>query len=79
MGTLWYALENSLAYDRFVLTKIVEASFKADAAPGTNDPVLFKTPSGEQYWTSADWLLAFLPQDAESADTDEPSSERRAA
>ncbi|MCP5400455.1 MAG: type IV secretion system DNA-binding domain-containing protein [Sphingomonas sp.] len=58
MGIIWYALEKSSAYDRFVLTKIVEASFKADAAPGTKDPVLFKTPSGEQYWTSADWLLA---------------------
>ena len=58
IGTLWYALEKSSAYERFVLTKIIEASFKADAALGTNDPVLFKTPSGEHYWTSADWLLA---------------------
>jgi type IV conjugative transfer system coupling protein TraD len=58
IGTLWYALEKSSAYERFVLTKLVEASFKADAAPGTNDPVLFRTPAGQQYWTSADWLLA---------------------
>jgi type IV conjugative transfer system coupling protein TraD len=58
MGTIWYALENSSAYERFVLTKLVEASFKVDAAGGTNDPVLFHTPSGHQYWTSADWLMA---------------------
>jgi len=58
MGIVWCALEKSSDYERFVLLKIVEATFKADAAPGTNDPVLFRTPSGEQYWTSADWLLA---------------------
>lgn len=58
MGIIWYALEKSTDYERFVLVKIIEANFKADAAPGTNDPVLFKTPAGEQYWTSVDWLLA---------------------
>ncbi|GLT01049.1 type IV conjugative transfer system coupling protein TraD [Sphingobium jiangsuense] len=57
MGTGWYALEKSTEYQRFVLTKLVEASFKVDAAPGTNDPVLFRTPEGRQYWTSADILL----------------------
>lgn len=57
MGTGWYALEKSTDYQRFVLTKLVEASFKVDAAPGTNDPVLFHTPEGRQYWTSADVLL----------------------
>jgi len=58
MGTVWYALEKSTEYERFVAMKIIEATFKADAAPGTNDPVLFETPEGRQYWTSADWLLA---------------------
>ena len=58
MGIVWYALDKSTDYERFVLMKLAEASFKADAAPGTNDPVLFKTPAGQQYWTSADWLLA---------------------
>lgn len=58
IGIVWYALEKSTDYERYVLTKLVEASFKADAAPGTNDPVLFKTPAGHQYWTSADWLIA---------------------
>jgi type IV conjugative transfer system coupling protein TraD len=58
MGTIWYALEMSTDYERFVLTKLVEASFKVDAAGGTNDPVLFRTPAGHQYWTSADWLMA---------------------
>jgi type IV conjugative transfer system coupling protein TraD len=58
LGILWYALEKSTPYERFVLTKLAEAFFKADAAPGTNDPVLFHTPARQQYWTSADWLLA---------------------
>jgi len=58
IGTLWYGLEKSTAYERYVLTKLAEASFKVDAAPGINDPVLFRTPAGQQYWTSADWLLA---------------------
>ncbi|RQW46125.1 type IV secretion system DNA-binding domain-containing protein [Novosphingobium sp. LASN5T] len=58
IGTLWYALEKSTAYERYVITKLVEASFKVDAAAGTNDPVLFKTPAGKPYWTSADWLIA---------------------
>jgi len=58
MGMIWYALEASTAYQRFVIAKLIEAAFKANAAGGTNDPVLFKTPAGQQYWTSADWLVA---------------------
>ncbi|CDO36461.1 type IV secretion system DNA-binding domain-containing protein [Novosphingobium sp. KN65.2] len=58
MGTVWWALEHTTAYQRYVAMKIVEASFKTDAAPGTNDPVLFKTPDGHPYWTSADVLMA---------------------
>ena len=57
MGIVWYALEKSSEYERFVLMKLVEATFKVDAAAGTNDPVLFRTPAGKQYWTSADWLM----------------------
>jgi type IV conjugative transfer system coupling protein TraD len=57
IGVLWYAFEKSDDYQRFVLMKLVEASFKTDAAPGINDPVLFRTPAGKEYWTSADWLL----------------------
>jgi type IV conjugative transfer system coupling protein TraD len=56
-GAVWYALEKSSDYHRFVLLKLGEAVLKASAAPGTNDPVLFKTPEGRQFWTSADWLL----------------------
>jgi type IV conjugative transfer system coupling protein TraD len=56
-GAVWYALERSSDYDRFVLVKLGEALLKASAAPGTNDPVLFKTPQGREFWTSADWLL----------------------
>ena len=58
VGTLWYALERATAYERFVLVKLAEAALKANAAPHTNDPVLFKTPAGAPYWTSADWLLS---------------------
>ncbi|HWU01759.1 MAG TPA: type IV secretion system DNA-binding domain-containing protein [Novosphingobium sp.] len=58
LGTLWYALEKSTAYDRFVLVKLAEAAIKVDAAQGTNDPVDFHTPDGVAYRTSADWLLA---------------------
>lgn len=57
MGTCWWALEKSTDYQRFVLVKLVEATFKVDAAPGTNDPVLFRTPEGREYWASADALL----------------------
>jgi type IV conjugative transfer system coupling protein TraD len=58
MGIVWYALEKSSGYERYVVAKLIEAGIKAQAAPGTNDPVLFKTPAGAPYWTSADWLLA---------------------
>jgi hypothetical protein len=58
IGTIWYALEKSSAYERFVLVKLAEAWIKVDAAEGTNDPVQFHTPDGRVYWTSADWLVA---------------------
>ena len=58
MGTLWYAFEKSTEYERFVLIKLAEATIKVDAAAGTNDPVQFRTPEGQAYWTSADWLVA---------------------
>ena len=58
IGTLWYAFEKSTGYERFVLVKLAEATIKVDAAAGTNDPVQFRTPEGQAYWTSADWLVA---------------------
>lgn len=58
IGTLWYAFEKSTEYERFVLVKLAEATIKVDAAAGTNDPVQFRTPEGQAYWTSADWLVA---------------------
>ena len=58
IGTLWYAFEKSTEYERFVLVKLAEAMIKVDAAGGTNDPVQFRTPAGQSYWTSADWLVA---------------------
>jgi type IV conjugative transfer system coupling protein TraD len=72
IGAIWYAFEKSDAYQRFVLTKLVEATFKADAAPGTNDPVLFRTREGREYWTSADWLIdsAIAKQALEKLESD---------
>jgi type IV conjugative transfer system coupling protein TraD len=58
IGTLWYAFEKSTEYERFVLIKLAEATIKVDAAAGTNDPVQFRAPDGQAYWTSADWLVA---------------------
>jgi len=58
IGTVWWALEHTSDYQRFVLAKLIEATFKTDVAPGTNDPVQFRTPGGKAYWTSADWLMA---------------------
>ncbi|MDE1916742.1 MAG: type IV secretion system DNA-binding domain-containing protein [Sphingomonadales bacterium] len=58
MGIVWYVLEKSTTYERFVLVKLAEAAIKVDAAQGTNDPVQFRTPEGQVYWTSADWLVA---------------------
>ena len=55
--TLWYAFERSTGYQRFVLLKLAEAQMKS-GVPGGQAPVLFRTPSGQSYWTSAHDLLA---------------------
>ena len=72
IGAIWYAFEQSDVYQRFVLAKLVEATFKADAARGTNDPVLFRTSEGREYWTSADWLVdsAIAKQALEKLESD---------
>lgn len=57
-GTIWYALEKSDAYQRFVLLKLGQAAFMGDSIPGNAAPILFKTPAGHQYWTSPSALLA---------------------
>jgi len=54
-GTIWYVLEKSTDYQRFVAVKIAEATLKSDVPGGA--PVLFRTPSGRQYWTTSDALL----------------------
>ncbi|WP_454888516.1 type IV secretion system DNA-binding domain-containing protein [Sphingobium indicum] len=56
-GTIWYALEKSSEYERFVLLKLGQAAFMGDAVPGNVTPILFKTPEGKQYWTSPKALL----------------------
>jgi len=58
-GTAWYALEKATAYERFVTMKLLEASFRGDAVPGAAAaPILFRTPSGQQYWTTPTALVA---------------------
>ncbi|SEJ86680.1 type IV conjugative transfer system coupling protein TraD [Sphingobium sp. AP50] len=54
-GTVWYVLEKSTDYQRFVAVKIAEATLKSDVPGGA--PLLFRTPSGRQYWTTSDALL----------------------
>ena len=54
-GTIWYVLEKSTDYQRFVAVKIAEATLKSDVPGGA--PVLFRTPSGRQYWTTSNALL----------------------
>ncbi|MBT0667432.1 type IV secretion system DNA-binding domain-containing protein [Novosphingobium profundi] len=56
-GTLWYALEKSSAFERFVLMKLGQATLMGDAVPGNVTPILFKTPQGQQYWTSPRALI----------------------
>jgi type IV conjugative transfer system coupling protein TraD len=56
-GTIWYALEQSSAYQRFVLFKLAQAAMMSDTVPGNATPILFKAPSGQQYWTSPKALL----------------------
>ena len=53
MGTCWYAFERSTEYQRFVLVKLVEATFKPYAAHKNNDPILIRTPDCRQYSTSS--------------------------
>lgn len=55
-GMVWYVLEKSSDYERFVAVKIAEATLKSDVPGGA--PLLFRTPSGRQYWTSSNALLA---------------------
>ncbi|AMK25775.1 MULTISPECIES: type IV secretion system DNA-binding domain-containing protein [Sphingobium] len=56
-GIVWYALEKSSDYERFVLVKIGQATFMRDAVPGNVTPILFRTPTGQQYWTTPKALL----------------------
>ena len=55
-GIIWYVLEKSSDYQRFVAMKIAEATLKSDVPGGA--PLLFRTPAGRQYWTNSDALLA---------------------
>jgi type IV conjugative transfer system coupling protein TraD len=58
VGIVWYALEMSSAYERFVLVKLGQALVMGDAVPGSVAPILFRSPAGVEYWTSARGLIA---------------------
>lgn len=55
--TIWYALEKTTDYERFVLLKIGQAAMMGESVPGNASPILFKTPSGVQYWTTPKALI----------------------
>src|SRR3546814_13024117 len=38
-GIIWYALEKSSEYERFVLMKLGQAAFMGDAVPGNVTPI----------------------------------------
>jgi type IV conjugative transfer system coupling protein TraD len=56
-GVIWYACEKSTDYERYVLVKIGQATMMGDTVPGNATPILFKTPAGQQYWTTPKGLL----------------------
>jgi type IV conjugative transfer system coupling protein TraD len=56
-GVLWYALEKSSDYERYVLAKVGQAMLMGDTVPGNATPILFKTPAGQQYWTTPKGLI----------------------
>lgn len=56
-GIIWYAFEKSSEYERFVMFKITQAYFMGDTLPGNATPILFKTPTGQQYWTTPKGLI----------------------
>ncbi|WP_443971453.1 type IV secretion system DNA-binding domain-containing protein [Sphingobium sp. CR28] len=56
-GTLWYAIEQSSDYERFVMLKVTQAYFMGDTLPGNATPILFETERGVQYWTTPQGLI----------------------
>lgn len=55
-GIIWYALEKSTDYQRFVLVKVAQAALMGDTLPGNATPLRFKTPAGHYYWTTPNAL-----------------------
>lgn len=55
--TIWYALEKTTDYERFVLLKLGQAAMMGETVPGNASPILFKTPAGVQYWTTPKALI----------------------
>lgn len=56
-GIVWYGFEKSSEYERFVLTKLAQASVMREGPAGSVAPILFHAPNGRQYWTSPKALL----------------------
>jgi len=56
IGVVWWVLEHLTAWQRYVLLKMGEVLLKSDV-PGVA-PLRFRTPAGQEYWTSDDMFMA---------------------
>ena len=56
-GIVWYWFEKSSEYERFVLTKLAQASVMGEGPAGSVASILFHGPNGRRYWTSPKALL----------------------
>lgn len=56
-GVVWYALEKSSVYERYVAAKLAQAALMGDAVPGNATPIQFRGPDGLLYWTTPQGLL----------------------
>jgi hypothetical protein len=54
-GIIWYGLEQTTDYQRFVLLKLLQASLQGDVPAPTQ--ILFRTPKGRQHWTTTNDLM----------------------
>ncbi|MBO9723962.1 MAG: type IV secretion system DNA-binding domain-containing protein [Novosphingobium sp.] len=56
-GVIWYALERSSEYERYVMTRIGQALLMGDTVPGNQTPMLFRSEHGVEYWTTPAALM----------------------
>ncbi|MFK4872201.1 type IV secretion system DNA-binding domain-containing protein [Novosphingobium sp. ZW T3_23] len=56
-GVVWYALERSSEYERYVMTMMGQALLLGDTVPGNQTPMLFRSERGMEYWTTPAALM----------------------